>query len=103
MRRAGTGPNRAHGGAKRVEGYQPTAEENKALAGRIRGFVEAMPSIDTERHQIKRDLAQKFTRQAEQIHGKTAQPTPAPEAPSQGQKNGAEQAAPKQGGKDVER
>lgn len=103
MRRAGTGPNRAHGGAKRVEGYQPTAEENKALAARIRGFVEAMPNIDTERHQIKRDLAQKFTKQAEQIHGKTVQPTPAPAAPGQEQKNGPEQAGPKQGGKDAER
>ncbi|MDG5827072.1 hypothetical protein MRX60_13760 (plasmid) [Xylella fastidiosa subsp. pauca] len=47
-----------------------------------------MPSIETERHQIKRDLAQRFTKQAEKIHRKT---------------NGQEQTGPKRGGKDVER
>lgn len=76
MRRAGIGANRANGGTKRVEGYQPTAEQNKALAASIRGFVEAMPSIDTERHQIKRDLAQTFTRQVERIHDQGRQPVP---------------------------
>lgn len=101
MRRARAGDSRALGGQERLRDYQGTAEENKVLAARIRGFVEAMPSIDTERHQIKRDLAQKFTKQAEKSHGLAVQP-PAPQ-PSVGGKNGAEQAAPKQGGKDVER
>lgn len=45
---------------ERVNDHQSIAEENKVLAARIRGFVEAMPPIDTERHQIKKDLIQKF-------------------------------------------
>lgn len=100
MRRARTGASRALGGEKRLEGYQATAEENKALAGRIRAFVEAMPTLDTERHQIKRNLAQRFTKQAEQIHNQGRQVVPEQNV---GQKNGADRAAPKQGGKDVER
>lgn len=100
MRRARTGDSRALAGGKRLEGYQATADENKALAGRIRAFVEAMPTIDTERHQIKRDLAQRFTKQAEKIHDQGRQAAPEPSAE---QKNGADRTAPKQGGKDVER
>ena len=101
MRRPRTGDSRAHGGAERLDGHQSLADENKALAGRIRAFVGAMPTIDTERHQIKRDLAQRFSRQAEKIHDTSPQPT-AP-VPSAGQKNGAVEAAPKQGNKDAER
>lgn len=101
MRRPRTGDSRAHGGAERLAGHQTLADENKALAGRIRAFVGAMPTIDTERHQIKRDLAQRFSKQAEKIHDSS--PQPAAPVPSAGQKNGAEQAAPKQGGKDAER
>lgn len=103
MRRAGIGANRAHESAGRVRGYQGTAEENRALAGRIRSFVEAMPTIDTERHQLKRDLAQKFIKQSEKIHDATVQLAPQLSQPSAGQKNGAEQAAPKQGDRDAER
>lgn len=100
MRRARAGDSRALGDEKRLEGYQGAAEESKALAGRIRAFVAAMPTLDTERHQIKRDLTQRFTKQAEKIHDQGQQATPEPSA---GQKNGADRAAPKQGGKDVER
>ena len=100
MRRARTGASRALGGEKRLEGYQPTAEENKALAGRIRAFVEAMPTLDTERDQIKKDLARQFTKQTEKIHDQGRQVAPDPGAE---QKKGADRAAPKQGGKDVER
>lgn len=100
MRRARTGASRALGGEKQLEGYQPTAEENKALAGRIRAFVEAMPTLDTERDQIKKDLARQFTKQAEKIHDQGRQVAPDPRAE---QKKGADRAAPKQGGKDVER
>lgn len=60
-----------------------------------------MPTIDTERHQIKRDLAQRFSKQAEKIHDSS--PQPAAPVPDAGQKNGAVEAAPKQGGKDAER
>ena len=101
MRRARTGDHRALGSAEGLGGYQGTAEENKTLAASIRGFVEAMPTLDTERHRIKGDLTQKFTKQAEKIHGPAVQAT-AP-APSTGPKNGAEQAAPTRGDKDVER
>lgn len=101
MRRPRTGDSRAHGGAERLDGHRSPADENKALAGRIRAFVGAMPTFDTERHQIKRDLAQRFSKQAEKIHDSSLQP--AAPGPSAGQKNGAEPAAPKQGGKDAER
>lgn len=78
--------------------YQGTAAENKALADRIRGFVAAMPSIDTERQQIKRELAEKFTKHVEKIL-----PPALPPSAQERQKNGADQAAPKGGGKDVQR
>lgn len=100
MRRARAGDSRAPGGGKRLSGYEATTAENKALAARIRGFVQAMPAIDTERHQIKRNLAQKFTKRVEKIHGATVQASTAPKG---GQKNSAEQTAPKHGEKDVER
>jgi len=101
MRRPRAGDPRALGSEGRVGGYQGTAKENKALAARIRGFVEAMPTLDSERHRIKQDLTQKFTKQAETIRGPGEQLS-AP-APSAGPKNGAEQAAPMRGDKDVER
>lgn len=59
-----------------------------------------MPTIDTERHQIKKDLAQRFTKQAEKIHDQGRQAAP---APSTEQEKGADRAAPKQGGRNVER
>jgi type IV secretory pathway VirD2 relaxase len=100
MRRARTGDSRALGGEKRLEGYQATTAENKTLAGRIRAFVEAMPTIDTERHQIKRDLAQRFTKQAER--GVTLAPVAHP-AQSGGQQKGAEPAAPRNDEKGLDR
>ena len=78
---------------------QTLADENKALAGRIRAFVGAMPTIDTERHQIKRDLAQRFSKQVEKIHDSSPQPI----APMPGAGQSAVEAAPKQRGKDAER
>jgi type IV secretory pathway VirD2 relaxase len=45
---------------EQIRGTLGVAEKNKAFAARIRGFVGAMPSIDTERHQLKQDLIQKF-------------------------------------------
>ena len=59
-----------------------------------------MPTIDTERHQIKRDLAKRFIKQPEKLHDEGRQTAPAPNAD---QKKGADHTAPKQGGKDVER
>lgn len=101
MRRARNGDSRAHGGDERLRGYQSIANENKALAGRIRGFVAAMPPVETEMHQIKQDLVQKFTTQPEKIHGTIVEVQKQPDA---GQKKGADMSAPKPaGGKDVER
>lgn len=99
MRRARAGDIGATGGAKRLTDYEGTTAENKALADRIRGFVAAMPGIDTEHQRIKRELAEKFTKSIQNA------PTPAlpTSAPDHGQKNGAGQAAPKGGGKDVQR
>lgn len=74
--------------------YQGSAGENKTLAGLIRGFVAAMPAIETERQQIKRELAGKFTKHADKGLAPAA---------GQGQKNGAEQSAPRGGDKDVQR
>jgi type IV secretory pathway VirD2 relaxase len=102
IRRARTGDSRAPGGSKQLAGQPSIADENKVLAGRIRAFVGAMPTIETERQQLKRELVQKFTRQAEHTHvGATVQPV-AP-APGVDKKKGADQAAPHVVGKDVER
>ncbi|MDR2031378.1 MAG: relaxase/mobilization nuclease domain-containing protein [Azoarcus sp.] len=60
MRRARDGDARAFGDGERLGGQRSVAEENQALASRIRAFVEAMPPLDTERHQIKRDLMRRF-------------------------------------------
>ncbi len=73
MRRPRTGHSGAAGGAERLSSHAGAAGESKALAERIRGFVAAMPAIDTERHQIKRELVRKFTPQAERIHGTIGQ------------------------------
>jgi type IV secretory pathway VirD2 relaxase len=100
MRRARVGASRSRGGAKQLKGYQNTAEENKALADRIRAFIAAMPTADTERQQIKQDLVQKFTRQTEQINSPAqvaAEPTYV------GQKKRVEQSTSNFKNKDVER
>ena len=60
--------------------YQGSAAENKVLAGLIRGFVTAMPAIETERQQIKRELAGKFTKHVDKGLAPAA---------GQGQQNGA--------------
>lgn len=65
MRRPGVSPDRAHSDAARLAGTLGGAAENQALAARIRGFVDAMPGIDTERHRLRRELAQRFTRKVE--------------------------------------
>jgi len=54
-------------------GSKTLVKENKSLAGRIRAFVSAMPSVETEFHQIKRDLVQRFSQQTEQEHSEAEQ------------------------------
>lgn len=101
MRRARTGDCLAGAGQERpVDDERGPALENKALAQRIRAFVQDMPGIDTERHQIKRDLAQRFTRQAHQARDSGREATP---QPGSGQKNGPDQAAPEQAEEDAQR
>lgn len=100
MRRARIGASRPRGGAGQLKDYQNTAEENKALADRIRAFVAAMPTANTEREQIKQDLLQKFTKQAEQTKGSAPIVVAQPAAEK---RKGAEQTAPKSKGKDIER
>ena len=88
---------------EQAKGYQGTINENKVLANYIRGFVKAMPTIDTERHQLKRDLAQKFSKQPEKIYGMTVHPSLQSAQLRAEQKNNAEQAAPDQEDRGVER
>lgn len=70
MRREGAGNTGTSGRGKQLT----KAEENKALAEKIRGFVKAMPAVQTEREAMKSGLASKFAATKEK---------------------GAEQAAPK--------
>ena len=87
-------------GEQELGGAHGIAADNKALAERIRGFVAAMPALETERHQIKRDLAQKFTKQIER--GVTPAPVAQP-VQSGGQQKGAEPAAPRNDEKGLDR
>jgi len=67
MRREGTGADSAQSAARGIMA-RGDADDNKLFAAQIRGFVAAMPPIDTERHQIKNDLVQRFTKQADNIN-----------------------------------
>jgi type IV secretory pathway VirD2 relaxase len=98
MRRTRAGDSRHLSGQERLEGYQSITEENKAFANRIRVFVADMPTLDTERHQIKRDLTQRFSQQVEQTHGTVVETSP---QLSNVQTKAAEQPAPR--GHDIER
>jgi type IV secretory pathway VirD2 relaxase len=72
--------------------------EDKALASRIRAFVGAMPTLDTERQETKRNMTQRFTKQAEKkIHSQK------PAAPKQPEKENNAKEARQREGKDVER
>ena len=98
MRRTRTGDSRDLGVQERLKEYQSITEENKAFANRIRVFVAGMPTLDTERHQIKRDLTQRFSKQVEQHHGTVVKTLP---QISNEQTKGAKQPAPRGG--DIER
>ncbi|MFA5924430.1 MAG: hypothetical protein WC856_24600 [Methylococcaceae bacterium] len=98
MRRTRTGDSHVTSGQERLTGYQSITEENKAFANRIRVFVANMPTLDTERHQIKRDLKQRFSQHIERPHGTVVETSP---QLSNGQTKGAEHPAPR--GHDIER
>lgn len=69
LRRTGTGTDRPGGGAQQLGVRGWNQDDNPSLAARIRGFVGAMPTVDTERHQIQQELAQKFMRQRDKAPG----------------------------------
>jgi hypothetical protein len=98
MRRTRTGLTRDLSGQERLEGYQSNTEENKAFANRIRVFVANMPTLDTERHLIKRDLTQRFNKQIERPHDTVVETSP---QIKNGQTKGSEQPVPR--GHDIER
>lgn len=64
MRRPGISTSSAPGGAGRLAGYVGAEVDNKELAGRIRSFVGAMPTMATERQQIKMDLTARMIAEA---------------------------------------
>jgi type IV secretory pathway VirD2 relaxase len=49
------------GEARELKGSRDPISENKALAARMRAFVAAMPTIETQRQAKKRELAQQFS------------------------------------------
>jgi hypothetical protein len=101
LRRPGIGDPATTRTAKQLDLTEGSTADNKALAARIRAFVEAMPVVETERQALKRDLSQKFTKAAEQVH----QPA-APELDPSGPKKGADKSAPnpvRPGKKEIER
>lgn len=64
LRRAGTGNiSDAGSSRKRVDAGQGIAEQQKSLAERIRGFVAAMPVVETQAQRLKKELMQKFVKQ----------------------------------------
>jgi type IV secretory pathway VirD2 relaxase len=65
VRRPGARDLGAAGEDRKVEGRRESGPDNMALASRIRAFVAALPEIETQRHVVKRNLAQTFTRQAD--------------------------------------
>ncbi|CAA9890796.1 Nickase [Candidatus Methylobacter favarea] len=104
LRRSGIGASRTVRSAIVMKWDKEVAVENKALAAQIRDFVDALPRVDkaadlpTAQNLLKRDLRQRFTKQAEAVQSVTTGVQAANE-----QKKGADQAAPRSVGKDVER
>jgi len=70
VRRAGAGLDRTPGREGKLADYDGTMQDNKALAARIRGFVDAMPAIDTEQHRLKQNLTRQFAAQVDKSLGK---------------------------------
>ena len=68
MRWTRIGATRDLSNQERLKDYQSITEENKVLAGRIRDFVAGMPTLETERHEIKQELTQRFSKQAELLN-----------------------------------
>lgn len=73
VRRTGTGTSGAPGAVRSLASQSSIAEDNKTLAARIRKFVAGMPSIDTERHQLKKELLEKFSLQPQKQQARQAE------------------------------
>lgn len=66
VRRARTGASGTPSGTRRLS-IEEQRLEDKSLAHSIRRFVAQMPSIDTERHEIKKQRVQQLTKQKEKV------------------------------------
>lgn len=87
MRRAGDSLARLTERSRGLIGARASDTSEKSLAGRIRAFVDAMPTIDTARHELKRRLASQFSRPLDQQAdaGRDAGQAPQPgQAPAKG-------------------
>ncbi len=76
MRWTRIGATRDLSNQERLKDYQSITEENKVLAGRIRDFVAGMPTLETERHEIKQELTQRFSKQAELLNPTNIESSP---------------------------
>lgn len=63
LRRPRTRPLGPAGDRQAVNGVEASASVEDGLAGRIRGFVDAMPAIDTQRRALKQQLTVRFTQE----------------------------------------
>ena len=94
MRWQGISDSGAPGSEGQLNSKAAIANDDKSLAASIRGFVAGMPSMETERHEIKLALIKKFTKQPDIIVK--------PQAETIGQKKGADHSTPEQKEKDIE-
>jgi type IV secretory pathway VirD2 relaxase len=78
LRRSGNGPASVAGGPGRLEAGQPSRIDDKALAARIKSFVEAMPPIETERDQLKKELVREFSKEKRKDSVQTVETSNAP-------------------------
>ena len=98
LRRAGTGDiGDAGSSRKRLDAGRGTAEQQKSLAERIRGFVAAMPAVETQAQKLKKELMQKFSKQKDLAAESIAETTKIKEL------GNVQQLTTKQKNRDIER
>jgi type IV secretory pathway VirD2 relaxase len=98
MRRTRAGAARTAGEHQPVMPIHSATAENNLLANQIRAFVAAMPAMETQAQQLKRQLRQQFATTIDQARDRRASVTP-PSEPTQ--KIEADRAAPKEINKDI--
>lgn len=94
MRRARAGNNGNAGSRERLDEGLSIVEQQKSLAERIRGFVAAMPAVETQAQKVKNDLMQRFGKSKDKDLSQSAK---LPSADKE-QKNGVTEITPR--GKD---